>query len=357
MSDAPIRDALIVAGGAGTRLRPLTDDLPKPLLPFCGEPFLAGVIRRLAQAGVERVHLIVGADTAPFEVLRPFAADAGVALAVVPEPEPLDTAGGVRSVADSFDRAVLVLNGDVLTDVDYAAVGTAHVAAGADVTIVLAEVDDTSTFGVAVREGQRVVRFVEKPPPGTMPDQRGVNAGTYVLDPRVLDRYPPGRLSFERVVFPELLARGGSILGFLWHGVWADIGTPERYRAGHRLALDGALAWPSLDEVAPDDGGLRVAPGANVAVDAVVRPPSLVLAGATIAAHASVGPYAVIGRDVEIGAAAELGATILHDGVRIGPNAVARGLIAGAAAVVDAGVALADDAVVGAQQRIREATT
>ena len=351
MSETRISDALIVAGGAGTRLRPLTDHLPKPLLPFCGEPFLVGVIRRLAAAGIERVHLVIGADAAPFDVLRPSAADAGVTLEVVPEPEPLDTAGGVRSVAARFDRPVLVLNGDILTDVDYRAVASAHVEAGVDVTIVLVEVEDTSSFGVAVRDGTRVVAFVEKPPPGTLPDQRGVNAGTYVLDPRVFDRYPPGRLSFERVVFPELLEHGGSILGVPWGGVWADLGTPERYRDGHRMALDGALAWPSVDEVPADGGGRRVAATATVAPAATLHGPCLVLPGATVATGAVVGPYAILGRDAHVGAGAEVAGAILHDGVHIGSGVVARDLIAGRGAVIEPGARL-DDAIVPAGAHI-----
>jgi NDP-sugar pyrophosphorylase family protein len=341
MSDSPaldrVREALIVAGGRGTRLQPLTHAVPKPLLPFCGAPFLEGVLRRVADAGIQRVHLIVGAETAPFETLRRSARGDGLELAIVPEPEPLDTAGGVRAVADDFDGPVLVLNGDILTDVDYAAVARRHVASGADATLVLTTVQDTSSYGVVVRDGARVGRFVEKPEPGTLPGHATVNAGTYVLEPRVLTRHPPGRLSFERDVFPALLGRGDHVEGYMWEGVWQDLGTPDRYREGHRLALLGALAWPSLADVPTGwDDGVRVASDARVDAGAVVRPPVLILPGASVAAGARVGPFTVVGADAEVGPDAVLASAVLHDKVTIGPGVVGEGLLAGAGAHVAA---------------------
>ncbi len=273
-----VREACIVAGGAGTRLRPLTATTPKPLLPFCGVPFLSGVIERLAVVGVDRVLLVVGADPTPFEVLRPAAEWLGVTVEVVPEPEPLDTAGGVRAALARVSGAFLVLNGDILTDVPLREVVTTHAASGADATIVLTRVEDTSSFGVCVRDGSRITAFVEKPAPGTLPGQDAVNAGTYVLEPAALERFPEGRLSFERQVFPGLVEAGRHVEGFVSDAVWADLGTPDRYLAGHRLALDGVLAWPPLDAIADRGGGVRVAPDAEVAPDATLhragaRPP------------------------------------------------------------------------------------
>ncbi|MGH3441543.1 MAG: sugar phosphate nucleotidyltransferase [Nitriliruptorales bacterium] len=351
MSDPKVRTALVVAGGAGTRLHPLTYTTPKPLLPFCGAPFLEGQIRRLAAAGVTEVLLVVGAEPAPFRSLVPVARELGVELDTVPEPEPLDTAGGVRSAVGRLSGPVLVLNGDVLTDVNYEEVARRHVAAGADVTIVLTEVEDTSSFGVAVRDGTRIARFVEKPAPGTLPGENAINAGTYVLDPDVLLAHPEGPLSFEHDVFPGVLARGGHVEGVVWDGVWADLGTPDRYRHGHRLVLDGVLDWPSVHDVDERGSGVRIAAGAEVAGD--VTPPVLVLNGARIASGATVGPYAVLGAGVEVGADAIVAdGAILHDGVRIGDGVVARGLVAGAGAEVETGATVAKDAVLGASQRV-----
>jgi mannose-1-phosphate guanylyltransferase len=347
-----VREAMIVAGGAGTRLRPLTDSTPKPLLPFCGEPFLAGVLIRLADAGVRRVWLVVGADPSPFMVLKPLAQAHGVELKAVPEPEPLDTAGGVRSVIDECDGSVFVLNGDVLTDVDLGSVGRGHLDARADATLVLTRVEDTSTFGVCVMEGDRITGFVEKPPPGTLPDQDAINAGTYVLEPGALSRFPRGRLSFERAVFPGLVADGAFVRGVVSDAVWADLGTPERYLEGHRLALAGSLQWPALAAVPPDADGVRRHPDVEVSADARVRGPVLLGTGATIAARATIGPDVVVGPGCQIGADATVADSVLGAGSAIESGATVQGLVSGTGARVGAGavlhgpVTLGDGAVV-----------
>jgi mannose-1-phosphate guanylyltransferase len=355
-----VTDAMIVAGGRGTRLQPLTFTTPKPLVPFCGAPFLAGVIARLAGAGIQRVFLVVGADTEPFEVLRADAAAHGVTIELVPEPEPLDTAGGVRSALDRVDGAFLVLNGDVLTDVDLPAVIAAHEQVGADATIVLTRVDDTSSFGVCVREdwesdgeaGTRIVEFVEKPPPGTLPGQDAVNAGTYVLEPDALAAFAEGRLSFERAVFPGILERGGHIEGFVWEGVWADLGTPDRYRVGTHLALSGACRWPTVDAVADRGDGVRVHEDAEVADDVTFEGPVLVQPGAVIEPGATVGPGTVVGRDVHVARGAVVSRTVLFDRARIGTDVKADGLLAGFRARVETGASLGRDVVLGDGHRV-----
>lgn len=342
-----VEHALIVAGGRGTRLRPLTNDVAKPLLPFCGIPFLAGVMRRLADAGVTQVHLVVGVDPSPFALLEPFASEMGVSLHYVPEPTPLDTAGGVRAVAADFDGPFLVLNGDVLTDVDFAAVVEGHLNAEADATIVLTRVEDTSTFGVAVRDGTRITRFVEKPAPGTLPDHDAINAGTYVLEPHVFAPYGDGPLSFERAVFPDLLERGGHIEGVVWEGVWADLGTPERYLDGHKMALDGDLAWPSVTEVADRGDGVRVAAGAQVDDTAELVGPVLILDGARVEAGATVGPHVVLGVGAAVGEGAEVRDSVLHAAATIGQGVRAVGLLAGPQAVVEPGATIGERVVIG----------
>ena len=356
----PVTDAMIVAGGRGTRLQPLTYTTPKPLLPFCGAPFLSGVIRRLAAAGIQRVFLVVGAETEPFDVLKADGAALGVEVEAVPEPEPLDTAGGVRSALDKVDGAFLVLNGDILTDVDLPAVIEAHETASADATLVLTRVDDTSSFGVCVREpwsgegeqGTRIVEFAEKPAPGSLPGQDAVNAGTYVLEPAALARFPEGRLSFERAVFPGILEDGGHIEGFVWDGVWADLGTPDRYRVGTQMALSGACRWPTVEAV-PDRGdGVRVSPDATVADDVHLEGPVLVQPGAVVSAGASVGPNTVVGADARIGVGARVSRSVLFDDVVVGDHVAVDGLLAGFAARVDEGASLGHDVVLGDGQKI-----
>nr|WP_274388374.1 NDP-sugar synthase [Salsipaludibacter albus] len=338
---------MVVAGGRGTRLRPLTDDCPKPLLPLAGDPFLMGVVRRLAAVGVRRVFLVVGDDTTPFEVLRDPAGALGVEVVAVPEPEPLDTAGGVRSAIDRVDGPTFVLNGDVLTDLDFAAMADHHARTGADVTISLTLVEDTSSYGVCVREGTRIVDFVEKPAPGTLPGQRGVNAGTYLLQPDALDAFAQGRLSFERTVFPGILAAGGHVEGFASEGVWADLGTPSRYRHGHHLVLAGAMPWPSVAAVADRGDGVRVAADARVADDARLVGPCLVLDGARVASGAVVGPDVVVGREAVVGAEAVLQDTVLLDGAVVGDGVAAVGLVAGERSTVRAGAELGHGVVLG----------
>lgn len=340
-------DAVIVAGGRGTRLQPLTHDTPKPLVEFCGEPFLTGVLRRLAAAGVERVLLVVGADTSPFEVLQPTAAEIGIELEAVPEPEPLDTAGGVREVADRLRGPTIVCNGDILTDIDFTALVEHHVAHEATATIALTRVEDTSSFGVCVRDGSRIVDFVEKPEPGSLPGQDTINAGTYVLDPEALLRFEPGRLSFERRVFPGLLDDGEHIEGFVWEGAWADLGTPERLRDGTRMALDGALHWPSVEAVAAAGGGVRVAPSADVDASATLVGPVLVLDGATIDADATVGPHVVVGARSAIGAKVTLSDSALGSGTTVGDGVTASGLLTSPGVAIAADIEVLGDTVLG----------
>ena len=344
-----VRDAMIVAGGAGRRLWPLTATTPKPLLPFCGEPFLVGVLTRLAEAGVERVWLVVGAETAPFAALRPVAGRLGLGLEIVPEPEPLDTAGGVRVAAERVDASFLVLNGDILTDVDLGRVAAAHREAAADATLVLTRVEDTSSYGVCVREGSRVVGFVEKPAPGQLPDQDAVNAGTYVLEPEALLTFPSGPLSFERTVFPRLVADGRRVEGFVSDAVWADLGTRERYLDGHRLALDGRLRWPSLTRRRASDA--EVADAAHVASTAVL------CSGAHIAAGARIGPNVVVGANAVVGAHAVLDDVVLDVDTTVGAGARLCGVATGERARIGADVTAVEGALIGADQCVEDRST
>jgi NDP-sugar pyrophosphorylase family protein len=347
-----VREAMIVAGGAGTRLLPLTRTTPKPLLPFCGAPFLEGVLRRLADAGVDRVFLVVGADTSPFFPLSRAAAGFGVTVEVVPEPEPLDTAGGVRSALDRVSGTFLVLNGDILTDVDLRAAIATHQDTAAAATLVLTQVEDTSAYGVCVREGSRIVDFVEKPAPGTLPGQDAINAGTYVLEPAALERFPLGRLSFERQVFPQLVASGAHVEGWASDAVWADLGTPDRFLEGHRLALDGQLTWPTLADLPADDRGVRRAAGVEVDPSAVLRGPLLLGRGVRIGASAEVGPHVTLGAGTEVGEGARLSDSVTFADVRVGPRVHASGLLAGVGAHIGADASLGREVVLGDGQRV-----
>lgn len=347
-----VREAMIVAGGRGTRLAPLTDACPKPLLPLVGVPFLAGQIRRLGAAGIERVSLVVGADTTPFEPLAAGMAHHGVDVVLVPEPEPLDTAGGVRSVIAGARGPVVVCNGDILTDVDVEALVAAHLATGAAATLSLIRVDDPSSFGVCVRNGTRIIDFVEKPEPGSLPGQDTVNAGTYVLEPSALLAFPEGRLSFESTVFPGILAGGGHVEGRVWEGVWADLGTPARYLRGHRLVLDEAMPWPGMDELEHRGDGVRVHPSAVVAPTARMRGPVAMLAGALVEPGAEVGPHVVLGAGSRVQGDVRIRRSVLLDDARIGAGTVIEDAILGRGAVLAGGVGPLADVVLGDHVRV-----
>jgi NDP-sugar pyrophosphorylase family protein len=322
--------AMIVAGGRGTRLLPLTDHVPKPMLPFCGAPFLAGLARRLGEAGIQRIGLVVGADVAPFEPLVGLLAVHRMEVTIVPEPTPLDTAGGVRAATRGLTEPVLVLNGDVLSDLDVGALCAHHAATGAVATISLTRVPDTSAFGVCVLEGDRITAFVEKPEPGSLPGHDTINAGAYVLAAGALDRFSEGPLSFEREVFPTLLGSGEHLAGHVHEGVWTDLGTPERFLAGQRLVLDGAMTWPPLADLAdlgalegrPAREGVLVGRDVRVASDARLDPPVLLGDGVSVGSGAAVGPYVVVAAGAHIGDGADVADSLLCDGALVAQRAV-----------------------------------
>lgn len=339
---------MVLAGGAGTRLQPLTATTPKPMLPFCGAPFLEGLVRGLARSGVTRVLVLVGREAAPFASLPAIARRHGVSLEVLTEDEPLGTAGAVRAALERVEDTFLVLNGDVLTDIDPLGGVAAHRRSGAGATLTLIEVEDTSTFGVCVREGSRIVAFVEKPAPGTLPHQHAVNAGTYLLEPEAMARFPLGPLSFELDVFPTLVDAGVPVEGWVASGTWTDLGTCARFLDGHRLALEGRLAWPTLDDVPADANGVRIATSARVSADAVLVPPVLVGPGAVIGPGAEIGPNAVLGGDVEVGQGARLADAVLLERTRVGEGAQVVGALVGPDAALAPGARLAAGTIVAA---------
>jgi len=321
--------AIVLAGGKGTRLRPLTDTRPKPLLPFVGAPFAAGLLRRLRTAGCDRATFLVGAQAKPFAPLERLGSAMGVPVTVVCEPQPLDTAGACRDLLRAGESGpVLVCNGDILTDLDYAAVVARHSEAGATATLVLTRVADTSSFGVVEcdRHG-RIHRFVEKPPPGTVAADT-INAGTYVLAPDVFDGFGhDGPLSFERAVFPGLLEAGALLTGYASDSYWLDLGTPQRYLEGHRAVLSGRCAWPV------DDAYATHAQTVLRHVDAAISP------------GAAVGPDVVVGPDSRVEAGAHVAGSVLFEGVVVGAGARVCNAVLAEGARVRAGVTICDTVV------------
>ncbi|MEU1376410.1 NDP-sugar synthase [Streptomyces triculaminicus] len=327
-------EAILLVGGKGTRLRPLTMHTPKPMVPAAGVPFLTHQLARARAAGVEHIVL---ATSYLAEVFEPYFGDGsslGLHLEYVTEVEPLGTGGAIRNVASRLhsapDEPVLIFNGDILTGLDIEALVGTHRSTGADVSLHLTRVADPRAFGLVPTDATgRVQAFLEKPqtPEEIVTDQ--INAGAYVFNRSVIDEIPAGRpVSVERETFPGLLAAGAHLQGMVDSTYWLDLGTPQAFvrgsadlvlgrapspavpgRCGDRLVLDGA-------EVAPDaklTGGTVVGRGARVEPGAMVDG-STVLDGAVIEAGAVV-------RDSLVGAGARIGARTVLDGAVIGDRA------------------------------------
>ena len=323
--------AIVLVGGEGTRLRPLTSDVPKPAVTLVDRPFLAYAIEWLAAHGVTEVVLACGFLP---DVLRAALADeeerAGVEIVYVAEPEPLGTAGAIRFAAEALggrlEDRFLALNGDVLADLDLSALLRAHEERGARATIGLHPVADSSAYGLVSCDAEgRVLEFLEKTGEA-VPGE--INAGAYVLERSVLDLVPAGRaVSIEREVFPRLV--GDGLCGLLLEGYWMDIGTPDRYLQASWDILEGRVRT----QVRP------TAPGLLVGGDAVIDE------------EAKVGPRAVVSGGCRIESGAEVGDSVLLEGCTVGRDALVQSSILGPGAEVEPGAQLIN-AVVGRDERV-----
>lgn len=324
--------AVVLVGGEGTRMRPLTETIPKPLIPFMNRPFLDQVFDHLAAHDVDEVIC-----SSPYleDEFRVFLAARRGAPSVtwITEEQPLGTCGAIVGALDHIDRTFLVLNGDVLTDLDLGALLGFHRHRGALATIALTPVDDARPFGlVDTASDGRVLAFREKPAdpvPGT------INAGTYVLEPAALHGVPRGvMVSIERETFPDLISRGELVYGLPSDAYWRDLGTPAAYLEAHQDALAGRIGGRSYSR--PLLGrDAAIAPGADVTEQVVVGPEARVGAGARVDrsvlhARVSVGERAVVegtvvGPGGEVGPGATVRDAVLAEGARVAPEAVVEG--------------------------------
>lgn len=324
--------AVVLVGGEGTRLRPLTERVPKPALTLVDRPFLAYMIEWLAAHGVTEAVLACGFLP---DALRAALGDgerAGVRIVYVTEPERRGTAGAIRFAADALGERLgerfLALNGDVLADLDLGALVRFHERGGGPATIALHPVEDSSAYGLVRRdEDGRVLEFLEKTG-AAVPGE--INAGAYVLERSVLDLIPAGReVSIEREVFPRLVGAGLRALPLA--GYWMDIGTPERYLAATWDILEGRVRT----RVRPTAPGLLVGAGAEVDRDAVL------------------GPRAVLGPGCRVASRARVSGSVLLDGCAVGEGARVEGSILAPGVVVRPGVAVVDR-VVGQGETVSE---
>ena len=317
-------DAVVLVGGKGTRLRPLTLSAPKPMLPTAGLPFVTHLLSRIAAAGIKHVILSTSYKPAVFEAEFGDGSALGLEIEYVTEAEPLGTGGGIANVAPKLRHdTVLVFNGDVLSGADLGGLLDYHHAQQADLTLHLVRVSDPRAFGCVPTEDGRVTAFLEKTQD---PPTDQINAGCYVFSRAVIDRIPVGRpVSVEREVFPVLLSEGVKVCGFVDASYWRDMGTPEDFVRGSADLVRGIAPSPALD-------GHR---GESLVHDGAAVAPGAVLIGGT-----------VIGRGAEIGAGARLDGAVIFDGVRVEAGAVIERSIIGSGARIGPR-ALIRDGVIG----------
>lgn len=309
--------ALILAGGFGTRLRPLTYTRPKHLLPIVNRPHIEHVLDMLLASDITEVVLTTSYLAQAFAAVAASANERGMMLEVTHEKEPLDTAGALKHAAPVIgDETFLAFNGDILSDLDLRIAVRQHSSAAAEGTIVLTPVEDPSAYGVVPtdRDG-RVLGFIEKPAPGTAPTNM-INAGVYVLEPSVLDRIPPSiPYNAERQLFPQLAA-AGRLFAFPTDAYWMDIGTPEKYLQANLDALRGSFKTEAVE--APGPVSVIAGAGATVAPTAAVSL-SCLGDGVEIADNCIV-ERSVLLPQVAVGEGAELVACVVGEGARIAPG-------------------------------------
>jgi mannose-1-phosphate guanylyltransferase len=331
--------ALILAGGEGTRLRPLTSTVPKPVVPLANRPFITYMLDWLAGHGFRDIVMSCGFLADGVRAVLGSGQVGDLRIRYVEEPEPLGTAGPVKLAEPLLEERFAVLNGDILTDFDLSRVRDFHVERGARATLTLVAVDDPSSYGLVLTDDEhRVTDFIEKPQ-GEAPTNL-INAGMYVLERDVLAHIPEGRaVSFEREVFPALVGHG--LFGLALEGYWLDIGTPERYIQATADILEGRV------RTGVEPRTVSLGPGTSVDPDARISAPVLAGASCEIAAGAEVGPDVTLGDGCRVARGAVLRDAALHDRVVVEEGVfVSHGIVA-AGARLGAGCRLEDGTIVG----------
>ena len=337
--------ALILAGGKATRLRPLTSRVPKPVVPLVGQPFISYMLEWLGSHGVDDIVISCGFLADGVRAVLGDGSQFGVRLCYVEEPEPLGTGGALKYAEDLLDERFFMLNGDVLTDIDLTAQLAQHEQTGARATLALIPVRDPSAYGlVRRRDDLSVEEFLEKPGPDATIDTNLVNAGAYILERNVLDKMAPkgSVISIERDLFPSLVDNG--LYGYRAKGYWLDIGTPDRYLQATFDIMESHVTT-AIGTRLTEAPGARLTEGATV--DGRVVGPALVGQGCEIAEGAIVGGSVVLGRNVKVGAGARVAHSVLMDGVTVGERTEIREAIIGAGATIGADCRIVDRVMLG----------
>jgi mannose-1-phosphate guanylyltransferase/phosphomannomutase len=343
--------AVIMAGGEGTRLRPLTSNQPKPMLPLANRPMMEHVIRLLKDHGLDDIVVTVAFMPHAIRTYFGDGSEFGVRLSYATEESPLGTAGSVRNAKDELDEPFLVISGDVLTDIDLSAIIAFHQERGAMATIGLKAMENPLDFGIVItREDGSIERFLEKPTWGQVFSDT-VNTGIYVLQPEIFDYVPEGKVDWSEDVFPKLLEAGKPLYGFVADGYWEDVGTLEAYVEAHRDVLDA--------KVEIDVPGFRLGEGVwlgeGAEVDPAARLDGPVVIGdyCRVDADAHLAQYTVLGANVRVGSHAYIERSIVHDNSYLGPSTNLRGTVVGRSSDLrrgvrcEEGVVLGDECLVG----------
>jgi mannose-1-phosphate guanylyltransferase len=334
--------AVILVGGEGTRLRPLTATVPKPVVPLVDRPFIVYMLEWLRRHGVDDVIMSCGFLATSVRNVLGDGSQLGLRLRFVEEPEPRGTAGALKYAEGLLDERFLMLNGDVLTDIDLTAQIAQHESTGAVATLALVPVEDPTAYGlVPLNEDRSVREFVEKPSADQI-DTNLISAGAYVLERAVLDMIAPDRnVSIEREVWPRLVGEG--LYGYAADAYWLDIGTPERYLQGTFDILEGNVRTAVTDRLGP--GYIDVAE--HVQADGRIIPPALVERGCRIEAGAHIGSLVVLGEGVTVGAGSTIERAVVLNGTQIGPRCTLRDCIVAGGVRIGEGTTVSGGAVIG----------
>ncbi|HXQ91163.1 MAG TPA: sugar phosphate nucleotidyltransferase, partial [Acidimicrobiales bacterium] len=350
--------AVIMAGGEGTRLRPLTSNQPKPMLPMGNRPMMEHVVNLLRQHGFEDIVVTVAFMANAIRSYFGDGSEFGVRMVYATEETPLGTAGSVRNARDELDERFVVISGDVLTDLDLTSLVAHHDSKGALATIALKAVDNPLEFGIVItRDDGSIERFLEKPTWGQVFSDT-INTGIYVLEPEIFDFIDEGRaVDFSEEVFPGVLAAEKPLFGYVAGGYWEDVGTLEAYLRAHQDILDENVAvHVSGFSLRP---GVWLGKGAELDPSAVVRGPAIIGDNCHIGAGGVLGEYCVIVANARIGDNASLERTVIHDNAFLGPGVRLDGCVLGRSCDLrqgvrcEEGVVLGDETFVGAHAVIK----
>jgi len=351
--------AVIMAGGEGTRLRPLTSNCPKPMLPLANVPMMEHIVDLLKRHGVKEIVVTVAYLANQIRTYFGDGSEFGVSISYATEDEPLGTAGSVRNAKDLLDERFLVISGDVLTDIDLGEIVRVHEERQALATIGLVAVDNPLEFGIVItREDGSIERFLEKPTWGQVFSDT-INTGIFVLEPEIFDFIPDGRaVDFSGEVFPAVLAAGRPLYGAVSEGYWEDVGTLDAYVAAHKDVMDGLVrvTVPGFEV----NQGVWLGEGATIDPDAEVDGFAVVGENCRVEAGVRIGDYTVLGNNVRVRSGADLERSVVHDNAFLDHGVRLRGAVVGRSADLrrgarcDTGSVVGDECFVGADAQVAE---